>query len=348
MEENLIENSLLKYSLTKRGPLIDDFKETKICTLSSREAMGLDESYHFSTIDHPKEEFRSLGKLSVEELVAVIEDKDVAFTRRFVAGQILALYGDPRIDVLNPEMISIEAWEGLLGLKVSDVSKVVDEYKRYGVVDEWILKETPEYMAKIKPFKMAKYPVTNQEYLEFLQDTGSTEIPTTWQFGQFMSSVANHPVYTIASEACVDYAKWLSDKTGRKFRLPTEAEWEYVAGGPNGLEFPWGNTYEKDHCNTVESGIFQSTPIGIFPKGASPFGCLDMAGNIEEYVSDFYSAYDGGDMIMDDLTLTGTTYRVARGGSFTRFRDLARCKRRHGRYMSDLYAMGFRLAEDVE
>ena len=347
MKEKRIEDDILKYSVIDRAPTNSNFLGTEINTLTNREAMGLAGSYHSSTIDFPKNEFEALTKLTKEELLSIIENSREPFQKRFVAGQVLALFGDPRIKTFSPEMIHIDSWEGVLGLKVSEVANVVDQYKNYGIIAEWILKETPEYKTQIQTFNIAKYPVTNQEYWEFLKDTGYTEIPTSWAFGQFIPIFANHPVFTITSESCIKYASWLSEKTGRKFRLPSESEWEYVAGGPNKLEFPWGDLYIKDRCNTVESGIFQSTPIGIFPKGASPFGCLDMAGNVEEYVSDFYKAYDGGELIMDGLTRKRTTYRVARGGSFTRFRDLARCKRRHGRYMSDIYVMGFRLAEDI-
>jgi formylglycine-generating enzyme required for sulfatase activity len=72
-----------------------------------------------------------------------------------------------------------------------------------------------------------------------------------------------------------------------------------------------------------------------------------MGGNVEEYVADNYSAYPGGETIDDDLLMTQGSYRVARGGSFTRFGDLTRCARRHGWYQRDIYAMGFRLAESL-
>ncbi|MBF3728094.1 SUMF1/EgtB/PvdO family nonheme iron enzyme, partial [Burkholderia pseudomallei] len=64
-----------------------------------------------------------------------------------------------------------------------------------------------------------------------------------------------------------------------------------------------------------------------------------------EYVADDYRPYPGGEAIADDLAVTQGGYRIARGGSFTRFGDLARCARRHGRYQRDIYAMGFRLVE---
>jgi formylglycine-generating enzyme required for sulfatase activity len=75
-------------------------------------------------------------------------------------------------------------------------------------------------------------------------------------------------------------------------------------------------------------------------------GCLDMAGNVEEYTASYYAPYDKNQIIMDDLLESGP-YLIARGGSYTRFRDLARTTRRHGKYDSDLYIMGFRLAKDL-
>ncbi|WP_245533992.1 formylglycine-generating enzyme family protein [Effusibacillus pohliae] len=154
-------------------------------------------------------------------------------------------------------------------------------------------------------------------------------------------------MYTISAKTADAYIRWLSRRTGRKFRLPSEYEWEYAAAGPERLEFPWGNEFLDDHANTVESGLLISTPVGIFPKGYSRFGVADMAGNVEEYVADNYGPYPGGKTVEDDLSHSQGAYRVARGGSFTRLRDLARCKRRHGRFPRDIYAVGFRLAEDV-
>ena len=181
-----------------------------------------------------------------------------------------------------------------------------------------------------------------------MEKTGHNVFPTSWEYGIYKAELANHPVYSIDAKDADLYAQWLSEKTGRKFRLPTEAEWEYAAAGGKGLEFPWGDNFDADHANTVESGIFRTTPVGIFPKGISKFGHLDLAGNVEEYVSDDYHAYPNAELIVDDLLENNGQYRVARGGSFTRFRDLARTRRRHGRYHSNLYVMGFRLAETIE
>jgi formylglycine-generating enzyme required for sulfatase activity len=190
--------------------------------------------------------------------------------------------------------------------------------------------------------------VTNREYRDFLLDSGHEGLPTSWPLGRYPAERGNHPVHTVTADAAAAYAQWLSRKTGRGFRLPDEAEWEHAAGGPDGLEFPWGETFDTERANTVESGLMTTVPVGIYPQGRSPFGLDDMAGNVEEYVAGHYAPYPGGTAISDDLALVWPKgYAVARGGGFSRFRDLARCRRRHGLYPRPLYAIGFRLAEDL-
>jgi formylglycine-generating enzyme required for sulfatase activity len=317
-----------------------------LSNLSDRELMGLPDYYVSGNIEKEITSYYSeLFNLSKSELLNLIEDQSMPFIKRYTSGQILALKGDPRISTLNPNMIEVPSWSGYLGLDSNEVQKITNEYESIGVLKEWIEKETPKYFIEIKAFKIAKYLITNKEYLEFLEDSKYEEIPDSWKFGQYPHQLANHPAYTLSDTACINYCEWISKKTGRKFRLPTEAEWEYAAGGTTGFEFPWGQTFLSDCANTLESGILQSTPIGIFPKGNSPFGCCDMAGNVEEYVLDYYSGYNNQEMIVDDLVEANGIYRVARGGSFTRFRDLSRNKRRHGRYPKEIYVMGFRLAE---
>jgi formylglycine-generating enzyme required for sulfatase activity len=197
-------------------------------------------------------------------------------------------------------------------------------------------------------FRLARFPVTNIEYRDFLLDTGHPELPSSWAFRQFPQSHANHPVYTVTAAAADAYVHWLARRTGRRFRLPTEAEWEWAAGGPQGLEFPWGDTFDADKANTAETGLFDTSPVGAFLGGESAFGIADLAGNVEEYVSGNYGPYPGGHPVADHLAQIHGEYRVARGGSFARFRDLARTRRRHGHNpRSATYAMGFRVAETV-
>ncbi|WP_309485534.1 SUMF1/EgtB/PvdO family nonheme iron enzyme [Streptomyces sp. WELS2] len=316
-------------------------------TLSDRAAMGLPDAFVARTPPAPLRDHRDLLGVPAEALVAVAEDPGQSFARRFAAGTVLGLIGDPRIRPEDPPMADIPSARVRLGLAADQVARVTARWRHAGVIEDWIAKECPVYEADLPAFRIALHPVTNAEYRRFLEDTGSTALPTSWRFGGYPDGLGNHPVWTVPPEAADAYAAWLADRTGRAFRLPTEAEWEYAAAGPEGREFPWGDAFGPDRANTVEHGPLSTTPIGIHPAGRSPFGVHDMAGNVEEYTADDYRPYPGGSAVADDLAVTRGTYRIARGGSFTRFGDLARTRRRHGWYDRDIYAMGFRLAETV-
>ena len=316
-------------------------------TLTDREAMGLPEAFAERTAgDALAGACRRLAGRGVEELAAAAGNPGLPWAERFTAGSLLALAGDPRIDCLDPAMVDVPARRVRLGLAPERVAEVTGAWAHVGVIEEWIAKETPEYEADIAAFRIARYPVTNSEYRTFLAETGGQELPTSWVFGIYPVQLANHPVWTVPPEAADAYAAWLSARTGRAFRLPTEAEWEYAAGGGDGRDFPWGQEWGPDRANTVEEGPVTTTPVGIYPAGRSAFGADDMGGNVEEYVADDYRAYPGGELVADDLMRSADSYRIARGGSFTRYGDLARCRRRHGWYRKPFYAMGFRLAED--
>lgn len=277
----------------------------------------------------------------------MLADRSVPLAERLAAGTLLALIGDPRIAPLQPDVIVIPGGEVGIGLDESEVESVMRRFAHIGLDEKWIRKECPRHNVRLKRFAIARYPVTNFEYRAFLLDSHYAELPTSWEFRRYPAERANHPVFTLSAAAADAYAAWLSQKTGRSFRLPSEAEWEYAAAGPDGFEFPWGNTFEPDHANTVETGIFTTSPVGIFVEGNSPFGAADMAGNVEEYVLDLYGAYSHGQFISDHLVQLNGEYRVARGGCFSRLRDLTRTRRRHGRNPAlQTYAMGFRLAED--
>jgi formylglycine-generating enzyme required for sulfatase activity len=291
---------------------------------------------------------QSLYGLSKSSLVEKINAPNCTLAERIASGNLLALLGDPRINTMQPKMVRIEGGQVHIGLPKHQVNDVMQRFDGLGLNLIWIAKECPRHVVELAPYQLAVYPGTNAEYQAFLLDSGHTEIPTSWDFRRYPLERANHPVYTITPQAADAYVAWLSDKTGRAFRLPNAAEWEWAAAGPDANEFPWGADFDADLCNTAESGIFSSTPVGVFAGGASPFGIADLAGNVEEYVSDSYGAYPDGLFVTDHLVDIHGDYRVARGGSFARFRDLARTKRRHGHNpKSPTYAMGFRLAETI-
>jgi formylglycine-generating enzyme required for sulfatase activity len=245
-------------------------------------------------------------------------------------------------------MVALPGGAVEIGLPAAEVAPVLERLSGLGLDRSWIEKECPRHTVVLAPFRIARYPVTNREYRDFLLATGHAELPSSWRFRQFPAERANHPVYTISASSADAYALWLAQTTGRGFRLPTEAEWEFAAAGPQGRAFPWGERFDADLANTGETGLFDTSPVGAFVGGESVFGLADMAGNVEEYVADDYAAYPGGPFIADHLVQIHGRYRVARGGSFARWRDLARTRRRHGHNpRSATYAMGFRLAETL-
>lgn len=315
--------------------------------MAEHELLGYSEGYRPTYNDGRLSVYwDKLRQKSVGQLITITESLKEDFCSRLAAGNLLALLGDPRI-LSIPAMCDIPGGIVKIGLDKGSVDQVLKEYRCLGVTRQWVEKECPRHQIRIQSFRMARYPVTNSQYREFLLETGFNELPTSWFLGRYPEERSNHPVFSITPKAADLYVKWLAKKTGRLFRLPTEAEWEYAAAGKEGLEFPWGNVFSIDCANTAETGLLNTTPVGIYPKGNSPFGISDMAGNVEEYVGDNYKPYPDGSRIEDDLFVINNSYRIARGGSFARFRDLARTRRRHGaNNLSPVYAMGFRVAED--
>lgn len=291
---------------------------------------------------HPSAGLRTADRA---ELAALVESPDAPLADRLAAGGVLALTGDPRLGPV-PRMCEVPGGTVRIGLPPQDVDAVVADWAHVGVERSWIEKETPQHDVGLSAYWIAAYPVTNGEYRDFLHATGRTDRPTTWYLGAYPYDRSNHPVAGVRPEDADAYARWLSERTGHPWRLPREAEWEYAAAGPQGLAYPWGNAFDAGAANTRETGVHMTTPVGAFPSGRSPFGAFDMGGNVEEYAAGAYRPYPGGQFVADDLvgSHAGGTYRVARGGGFSRFGDLARTRRRHGAFPGPLYPVGFRLA----
>ncbi|MDF1760710.1 MAG: SUMF1/EgtB/PvdO family nonheme iron enzyme [Coxiellaceae bacterium] len=313
--------------------------------LTDREAMHLPRHIKPSLLHDLEPIYADYQQCPATQLIRIIESRDHSLQQRYCAGQLLGLIGDPRVNTFNPIQVSIPAGTAQIGTNANKITDLVEQFSYLQLQADWFLKETPNFDVAVDTFKINKYPVTNQEYYTFLQDTQYPELPSSWPFGSYPHAYSNHPVHTITATAADAYAAWLAKKTQRHFRLPTEIEWEYAARGTHYREYPWGNNYYLDHANTLEQQLFQSTPVGMFPKGATLQGVMDMAGNIEEYVACNYKPYPGGEWVTDDLTSRNASYRIARGGSFTRHHDLARCARRHGQYLKSIYVMGVRLVE---
>jgi formylglycine-generating enzyme required for sulfatase activity len=280
---------------------------------------------------------------TVDCLIATVEDAAVPLARRLAAGSSLGLVGDPRVGA-EPVLVAVSGGDVEIGLAADRVTAVVDRWRHVGVEESWIRKEVPTFRVRLGDFRIARYPVTNAQYLDFLRATGTAGRPTTWYLGAYPWDRANHPVCGISAADADAYVQWLAGRTGRPYRLPTEAEWEHAAKGDAGHEYPWGDAFDPACANTRETGVHTTTPVGAFPAGRSPFGADDMAGNAEEYVADAYAPYPGGGVVADHLVERLGGYRIARGGSFARYGDLARTRRRHGAFPGPLYPIGLRVA----
>jgi formylglycine-generating enzyme required for sulfatase activity len=169
----------------------------------------------------------------------------------------------------------------------------------------WYENETPKTSVDIPAFEICQNLVTNAEFAEFITDTGA-EAPMVskaiwesygllhayrrtqkfqWQDGRPPPGREDHPVVLVDWDMAVAYADWLSMKTGENWRLPTALQWEKAARGPDGLVFPWGNEFDPDRLNSHDTGPFDTVPVGQFPEGASPYGALDMAGQVFEWTA---------------------------------------------------------------
>jgi toxoflavin biosynthesis protein ToxD len=277
---------------------------------------------------------------------SLAEDQGTPLPVRLAAAAVLAVCGDPRTPPV-PAVGHVPGGQARIGLPASAVDEVAARWRHTGVERSWIEKEAPVWELGLEDFWLGRYPVTNLQYLAFLRASGHPRRPGTWYLGAYPWDRANHPVCGIAAQDADAYVTWLSSLTGHPYRLPAEAEWEWAAGGPGGREFPWGQEFDPAKANTRETGIHTTTPVGVFPAGAGPFGHLDLAGNVEEYTSGCYRPYPGGAPVEDHLTQRLGSYRVTRGGSFARYGDLARTRRRHGAFPGPLYPCGFRVATSL-
>lgn len=302
-------------------------------------------TYNRLDFEKYRKALRSLRSTTEEEMLDLIADPDQDFYSRLAASNKVALDGDPRIANLSPDMVNIDGCETTIGIDENEINGILDELSDINLEREWLTKETPAFQTKIEPFSMSRYLVTNSQFYKFLRANPNEPIPTSWTTGSFDMAKANHPVWSVTYESATAYCDWLNDCLGRSFRLPTEYEWEYAAAGPEQNAYPWGNTHISDAANTWETGVFDTTPVGLFPRGANWCGIYDMGGNVEEWVSDIYHPYPGGRFVKDAFFQMLGDYRVTRGGAFNYLRDLTRCHRRHG--MPGYGAFGIRLVDPL-
>jgi formylglycine-generating enzyme required for sulfatase activity len=237
----------------------------------------------------------------------------------------------------EPEMVLIPAGWFLMGS---------DPQKNKEARDN----EQPQHYLYLPDYYLAKTPVTNIQYAAFVRATGHSQ-PKQWEKGRPPEGKEDHPVVYVSWYDTLAYCEWLARVTGRPYRLPGEAEWEKGARGTDGRIYPWGDEWDERRCNSEEGGPGDTTPMRAYPGVASPYGLLDMAGNVWEWTRSLWGEdwqepgfrypYDPEDG-REDLGAKGL--RVLRGGSFNGNRSYARCASRLGSHpRSEWYNFGFRV-----
>ncbi|MHC4178039.1 MAG: formylglycine-generating enzyme family protein, partial [Planctomycetota bacterium] len=162
--------------------------------------------------------------------------------------------------------------------------------------------QTPlDRAVKLKPYAIDEVPVTNAQFAQFLHEAKyrpqqAENFRKDWIDDKPPTGKEDHPVVYVDLDDARAYAAWAGK------RLPTEEQWQYAAGGPKGLAYPWGNRFDPARCNHGQSGN-TTTPVRAFPDGRSPLGAYDMCGNTWEWTESQRS--DGR-----------TRFCVIKGGSF--------------------------------
>ncbi len=214
--------------------------------------------------------------------------------------------------------------------------------------------EQPVTRVHISRFYLSRFPVTNLQYEQFEPTHKSRRLP---------SADDHHPVVHVSSSEAIRFCEWLSQKEHKRYRLPTEAEWEYAARGTQSRIFPWGtdatphgtlanfadaNTNFAWSLRTVNDGWAETSRVGAFPKGAGPFNHEDLAGNVWEWCLDFLDTYKGGERINPRGPSTGVR-RVFRGGSWrAKFSSLKATTRSSNLPTYSCNDVGFRVVCECE
>lgn len=176
--------------------------------------------------------------------------------------------------------------------------------------------EQPERTNFLDTFSIDRYEVTNHHYQQFILATGHRKSGPPARYAKSIGRMrgVNQPVVYVSWDDAMDYCRW------RGKRLPTEAEWEKAMRGTDGRLWPWGNSEQPNGANwaRVQDGHEVSSQVGIFQTDKSPYGVMDGAGNVMEWVADWYGErYYKESPEQNPPGPEHGTYRVLRGGSYT-------------------------------
>jgi len=254
----------------------------------------------------------------------------------------------PRRDVQTfggLEFVPVPAGTFLMGSREEDALTYDNEHPQHAV-------EIPD------KYWIGRFPVTNEQFLSFANTSARTTAAEETGFGQVWTGSkresvkeadwrhplgpergieerGDHPVVQVSWLDAQAYVSWLNETYGGElpegcvFRLPTEAEWEKAARGEYANQWPWGNHFDPQKCNSSEGGPRDTTPVGAYsPAGDSPYGAADMVGNVWEWTHSLFKDYPY-DVQDGRESEKASGARVLRGGSWHSDRNLARCASRY-------------------
>ena len=222
----------------------------------------------------------------------------------------------------EPELVRIPSGPFLMGTSDGKIRllRVLFEWAKGLSFDT----EQPQHEIHLPTYQIGRHPISYAQYAAFIQAT-ARDAPHTWPGGRVPGDRTDHPVTDVTWHDAQAYVAWLRQRTGQQYRLPTEAEWEKAARGPDARIWPWGSQPpDQNRCN-FDRQAGDTMPAGRHsPQGDSPYGCADMAGNVWEWCQSLYKPYpyQAGDG-REDLQADGR--RVLRGGSFIGSQRSIRC-----------------------
>ncbi len=165
-----------------------------------------------------------------------------------------------------------------------------------------------EMTVQVDNFVMSKYPVTNAQFAIFARAEDGYKNSRWWTYSEHAQrwfklgkgvaearfSGDKHPRENVNWYEAMAFANWLGSLLKMKVALPTVAQWQRAAQGDDDRYFPWGDEYDEEHCNTLETGLKMTTPVNRYHQGVSPYGVYDMAGNIWEWTMNTAAAAEEG------------------------------------------------------
>lgn len=259
-----------------------------------------------------------------QQLLTIMQDMRYPIEERAQAGNRLAEIGDPRSGSgVREDGIPDLRWCEVPGNDKGHSAVIIGG-------DEEAFQSLPAHLFDTPTFFISKYPITHCQFQPFVAD-GVFANDQWWQQGDDREAYeqgfayANHPRECVTWYAAMAYCRWLSAMVGYEVRLPTEAEWEKAARGEDRRFYPWGDEYISGYANLNESHhdglhfLDMTSAVGIYPPdSASPYGVMDMAGNVWEWT---LSAFEADDT-------PGVDERVMRGGSWVDGVQPGRCASR--------------------